>query len=68
MDGLCFLSGYPLKFCLLIYRQSAERTVFGCHDVAASARNTGISFHNRFVFVRAAEEKSRIGPSCGIVN
>jgi hypothetical protein len=41
---------------------------FDSDNIAASAWNTGIRFRNRFVFVRATEEKPGICPSGGIVH
>jgi hypothetical protein len=38
------------------------------YNSAPGTWTTGCSLHNRFVFVPATEETSRIGPSCGIVN
>jgi hypothetical protein len=56
-----------LKLSLLLCCQRAHDAILDADNIAASAWNTGSSLRYRFVLVRATEEKSRIGPSCGVI-
>jgi hypothetical protein len=57
-----------LKLNLLLGSQTAHGTILDGDHIAASAWNTGSSFRYGLVLVRATEEKSGIGPSCGVVD